>query len=157
MRTKEELKYMMKFYQIKSMPIYRKDGTFMGKIYQDLSYCHRDARAYYTRDEYAINAACEQIDAYIDAVKRFISKDMLTISGRYIDDWNPRYNKDEEWHGTMDEIFEQFYKANNRLRYCNGCHHDFNDNEAGRLYRLWCRWIDEGRSFALYYGDGVVD
>jgi hypothetical protein len=55
-------------------------------------------------------------------------------------------------------LFEQFYKLNNSLRYCNGSHYTFQDKEREQKYQEWLKSDDyEQKSFNLYYGNGVVD
>ncbi len=55
-------------------------------------------------------------------------------------------------------LFEQFYKLNNRLRYCNGSYYKFQDNEWEQKYQAWLKSDDyKKKSFDLYYGNGVVD
>jgi hypothetical protein len=55
-------------------------------------------------------------------------------------------------------IFEQFYKMNNRLRYCNGSYYKFNDKRWDEKYKQWLKSDDyKKKSFDLYYGNGIVD
>lgn len=56
------------------------------------------------------------------------------------------------------DVFEQFYKLNNRLRYCNGAYYKFQDEEWEKKYNEWLKSDDyKNKSFQLYYGNGVVD
>ena len=56
------------------------------------------------------------------------------------------------------DAFEQFYKLNNRLRYCNGSYYEFQDKEWQDAYREWLQSDDySSKSFNLFYGNGVVD
>lgn len=56
------------------------------------------------------------------------------------------------------DAFEQFYKLNNSLRYCNGSYYKFHDNELSNKYQEWLHSDDyKQKSFNLYYGNGVVD
>jgi len=56
------------------------------------------------------------------------------------------------------DLFEQFYKLNNRLRYCNGSYYKFQDKEWENKYQQWLKSDDyKKKSFNLYYGNGVVD
>ena len=59
--------------------------------------------------------------------------------------------------GTEDQMFEEFYKMNNTLRYCNGSHWQFIDDTQDDKYRDWVKNLDKMRHFNLYYGNGVVD
>ena len=62
--------------------------------------------------------------------------------------------------GDISEIglFEQFYKLNNSLRYCNGSYYEFQDKIVGQKYKEWLKSDDYNKkSFDLYYGNGVVD
>lgn len=55
-------------------------------------------------------------------------------------------------------LFEQFYKLNNSLRYCNGSHYEFQDQHWREKYQEWLKSDDyQRKSFDLYYGNGVVD
>lgn len=55
-------------------------------------------------------------------------------------------------------LFEQFCKINNSLRYCNGAFYKFQDYE---LHKLYMEWLDSddytSRAMDLYYGKGIVD
>lgn len=62
--------------------------------------------------------------------------------------------------GVSDiDIFEQFYKLNNSLRYCNGSYYKFNEQEWVDKYQAWLKSDDyKAKSFNLYYGkNGIVD
>lgn len=69
------------------------------------------------------------------------------------------FKRNEFIEGENDiEIFEQFYKLNNRLRYCNGAYYVFNESEWSDKYWEWIKSEDyKKKSFELYYGGGVVD
>ena len=55
-------------------------------------------------------------------------------------------------------LFEQFYKLNNSLRYCNGSYYTFQDKQWDKKYKEWLQSDDyKKKSFDLYYGNGVVD
>jgi hypothetical protein len=55
------------------------------------------------------------------------------------------------------DAFEQFYKLNNSLRYCNGSYYKFKDINWGNKYNQWLKSDDyKSKSFNLYYGRGVV-
>jgi hypothetical protein len=55
-------------------------------------------------------------------------------------------------------IFEQFYKLNNSLRYCNYSYYKFQDKEWDNKYQQWLNSNDyKKKSFDLYYGNGIVD
>jgi hypothetical protein len=59
---------------------------------------------------------------------------------------------------TEIDVFEQFYKLNNSLRYCNGSYYKFQDEQWENRYKSWLQSDDyKQKSFALYYGNGVVD
>lgn len=66
----------------------------------------------------------------------------------------------KEIEGENDiSIFEQFYKLNNRLRYCNGSYFKFQDNVWEQKYIDWLNSDDyKKKSFNLFYGEnGIVD
>ena len=72
---------------------------------------------------------------------------------------NSEIKKQEEINGISNiDIFEQFYKKNNQLRYCNGSYYKFQDIEWEHKYNEWLKSDDyKKKSFNLYYGGGVVD
>jgi hypothetical protein len=61
------------------------------------------------------------------------------------------------WEGTEDEIFNKFYKENNRLRYCNGTHYKFKWKIYEKRYDLWFDSLTKQKRFDMYYGNGTVD
>ena len=65
----------------------------------------------------------------------------------------------KEIEGTDEiDLFEQFYKLNNSLRYCNSSYYKFQDKEWENKYNQWLKSDDyKKKSFNLYYGNGVVD
>lgn len=65
----------------------------------------------------------------------------------------------EEIKGNNEiEIFENFYKLNNNLRYCNGSYYKFQDKTWEKKYENWLKSDDyKKKSFELYYGNGIVD
>jgi len=69
----------------------------------------------------------------------------------------PKYCKDLIWEGTEEEIFKRFYEENNTLRYCNGSHYQFKDNQIDLRYREWLKSLSRETRFKMYYGNGVVD
>jgi len=79
--------------------------------------------------------------------------------------WNPDKNYNSEITGQETitgendiEIFEQFYKKNNSLRYCNGSYYTFVSKDWTSKYHEWLDSDDYAqKSFELYYGNGVVD
>jgi len=56
------------------------------------------------------------------------------------------------------DLFIQFYKLNNSLRYCNGSCYTFIDPVMQHRYKEWIK-TDEFKKihFELYYGNGIVD
>ena len=68
--------------------------------------------------------------------------------------------RQEEVEGKDDiEIFENFYKLNNSLRYCNGSYYKFQSSDWQNRYNDWLKSDDyKKKSFNLFYGrGGVVD
>ena len=57
--------------------------------------------------------------------------------------------------GTKDEIFSEFYKRNNSLRYCNGSYWKFVDSDIEKEYRK--DFFPKHNTISNYYGNGVVD
>jgi len=65
--------------------------------------------------------------------------------------------KEIEFENNID-CFEQFYRLNNSLRYCNGNYYKFQDNIIEKDYKDWLKSDDyKKKSFNLYYGNGTVD
>lgn len=59
---------------------------------------------------------------------------------------------------TEMDLFIEFYKKNNRLRYCNGAYYKFKNKDTEIAYKKWLKSPEyEKISFQLYYGGGVVD
>jgi hypothetical protein len=71
----------------------------------------------------------------------------------------PEYKRSETLHSENDiDLFEQFYKKNNQLRYCNGHYYEFADANVKVRYKEWLNSDDyKAKSFNLYYGGGIVD
>ena len=173
--SKEELKYVMDYYDIPFVPIH-KDNKNMGKVTKDMKYV---GGAYVFNDGFkhlAFELAFEQVKDILE-LKELIDKPFKAtdIYHKEYDEWNypdveggeprhhvyPRTAAKEEEHeiegATMDEVFEKHYKANNSLRYCNGYYYKFKDEKVQKLYNLWDITMPEARSFWLYYGNGTVD
>ena len=150
--TKEELKYLMKFHEIEEMPVYCK-GQNVGEVNQSLKYRHGRS-GYLTRDEDAIELAIQQIDDFVK-FKQDVNKPFKAEVEDY-SDYKPT-GKKFIYEGTMDEVFERFYKANRTYRYCNGMYYKFTDKNVEHLYQLWNDSTPRSRSFDLYYANGIVD
>jgi len=73
--------------------------------------------------------------------------------------WESEIKKQKTIEADDDiAIFEEFYKMNNSLRYCNGSYYKFNDKQWQDKYNEWLKTDDyKSKSFNLYYGNGVVD
>jgi hypothetical protein len=87
------------------------------------------------------------------------NKSVVTESGfRYLNT-NPEYKHSEKLFAENEiDLFEQFYKKNNQLRYCNGSFYEFADNNVKARYKEWLQSDDyKAKSFNLYYGNGIVD
>jgi hypothetical protein len=87
------------------------------------------------------------------------NKSVVTESGfRYLNT-NPEYKHSEKLVAENEiDLFEQFYKKNNQLKYCNGHYYEFVDNNVKARYKEWLQSDDyKAKSFNLYYGGGIVD
>ena len=91
-------------------------------------------------------------------------KEKIFVKLDYYDQKNhidPRsvFKRHEFIEGENDfEIFEKFYKLNNRLKYCHGAYYAFNKTEWAKKYYEWRQSDDyKSKSFNLFYGGGVVD
>ena len=58
---------------------------------------------------------------------------------------------------SEDEIFEDFERKNNRLRYCNGSYYEFVEEEDKENFKKWKSSLSKSRNFELFYGNGTVD
>ncbi len=56
-----------------------------------------------------------------------------------------------------NNLFEEFYKKNNQLKYCNGAFYKFIDYKDQQKYSEWNKNLSHAKSFDLYYGKGIVD
>jgi hypothetical protein len=86
-------------------------------------------------------------------------KSVVTASGfRYQDSRSIITNTKDIKEETEIGLFEQFYKLNNSLRYCNGSYYKFQDKELEQKYNQWLQSPNyQSKSFELYYGNGIVD
>lgn len=83
--------------------------------------------------------------------------DYFTVVDRYRFISDIVSTKEIEFENNID-CFEQFYKLNNSLRYCNGSYYKFQDNTIEKDYKDWLKSDDyKKKSFNLYYGNGTVD
>jgi hypothetical protein len=87
------------------------------------------------------------------------NKSVVTESGfRYLDT-KPEFKRTETLVAENDiDLFEQFYKKNNQLRYCNGHYYEFANPQDTLRYKEWLQSDDfKDKHFNLYYGGGIVD
>lgn len=84
---------------------------------------------------------------------------VVTETGfRFLDTNSVIKNTKEISDKTDIGLFEQFYKLNNQLRYCNGSYYKFQNKEWEHFYNQWLKSDDyKKKSFSLYYGNGIVD
>jgi len=85
---------------------------------------------------------------------------VVTETGfRFLDTSSVITNTKDIEDTTEIGLFEQFYKLNNSLRYCNGSHYKFQDKQWEQKYHEWLKSDDyKKKSFNLFYGNnGVVD
>jgi hypothetical protein len=83
---------------------------------------------------------------------------MKTIKIEY---WNAQYKgakselvRTEEWPDT-DESFARFYDLNNQLKYCNGSHYKFVDDNVRERYSK--EFFPKHHTISNYYKGGIVD
>jgi len=81
---------------------------------------------------------------------------MQTLRAVFFDNYKPT-EKTKKFLGETDQIFEEFYKLNNSLRYCNGSYWKFMEQKTEQEYYDWLKSLSKERSFKLYYGNGIVD
>lgn len=152
--TPQEFQYLMKFHNLDVAPVMQ-NGNFYGFITEDLRYTHSHCLRYFESKAYATLLAIENLDNYIEQVKKLRSTDVVTVNAVYHD----THSADEvhQYSGTYDQVFESLQRYNNRMRYCNGCYAEFEDKEVKALYRIWQVVLPESRSFDMYYQGGIVD
>jgi hypothetical protein len=75
--------------------------------------------------------------------------------------WNAAYRgakselvRTEDWPDT-EESFVKFYDLNNSLKYCNGCHYMFVDEDVNERYRK--EFFQKHHTIDNYYKGGIVD
>ena len=75
--------------------------------------------------------------------------------------WNAAYRgpkselvRTEDWPDT-EESFVKFYDLNNSLKYCNGCHYMFVDEDVNERYRK--EFFPKHHTIDNYYKGGIVD
>lgn len=170
---RQEFQYLCDFYKIKEVPLFYK-GSFCGCVTRDCKYNRHNAFRTYNKDVYAIEAAYESIHKVIELLQEINKEtEVAVLDVQQRDTWEyddgsgyvthhvyPRTVKTSKtviFSGTLDSIFERFDKANNNLRYCNGHWFEFEDKKVDEKYRMWLKMIPYGRSFDMYYGDGIVD
>ena len=151
--NREELKYLLTFYELDRMPIFY-DDIFVGYVTKELRY-ERGGCRYFDCDQTAIRYAILQIKDYISAFLKFRSDDIISLIVERYSDY--KVISEETFSGTYDKIFEQVEYANDHLRYCNGSYYKFKDKTNEKLSKLWYLSISKSRSMDIYYGNGTVD
>ena len=75
--------------------------------------------------------------------------------------WNAAYRgakselvRTEDWPDT-EESFVKFYDLNNSLKYCNGSHYMFVDEDVNEKYRK--EFFPKHHTIDNYYKGGIVD
>ena len=75
--------------------------------------------------------------------------------------WNAAYKgakselvRTEDWPDT-EESFVKFYDLNNSLKYCNGSHYMFVDEDVNERYRK--EFFQKHHTIDNYYKGGIVD
>lgn len=152
--TTQEFQYLMKFHNLDVAPVMQ-NGNFYGFITEDLRYTHKHCLRWFEYKDYAIQLAIENLDNFIEQVKKLRSKDVVTVNVVYHDTHSA--DKVHQYSGTYDQVFEQLERYNNRMRYCNGYYAEFEDKEVKALYCMWQEVLPESRSFDMYYQGGIVD
>ena len=152
MERETRIKEFMSKYGLNKLPLYCDGGRYVGYLDENLSYTK--GHFYYLKDR---------------NIELLVAVDMLPIIENIIKIWNKPisvnvlkcvdYKKSavEEWKGTFDEVCEKLYVLNNKLRYCNGDYYQFEDKDMQSNFRIWYDLIPSARSFAIYYGNGIVD
>ena len=178
--TNEELIYTMRFYGIDKVPTFDGKRHYCGDVVLSkdgkLSYEEKYGAWRWNDKSFAFIMARENINEVIelnDALKRPASVTAVYRVSEYTWEYADKEGgpivhhvypttvvteTEDVWEGeTLDEVFVRMYKANNSLRYCNGHSYHFKDNAVAEQYHLWNLTMSHGRSFDLYYGNGVVD
>ena len=87
------------------------------------------------------------------------NESMVTESGFRFRDTSSVITDTKDIEDTTEiGLFEQFYKLNNSLKYCNVSYYKFQDQQWEQKYQEWLKSDDyKKKSFNLYYGNGIVD
>lgn len=163
----QELQYLMQYYHIDAIPVFYKNW-YMGKVTKSLEYDTYNTLHQYTKTEYAIERACEEIHDIVSIIKNwnkpikvaveFHSTERVTVTAKsgLIYEAERDTVKERVFEGTFDKVCERLEKANNSFRYCNGTYYEFKDEKMRNNYRYWRHLIPFARSFDLYYPDSTV-
>ncbi len=91
-------------------------------------------------------------------IEQWSNYKLYTIHNWYINDELFLYkNHPTDEFNPKEEIFKRFDKANNKLRYCNGSHYKFVDENLHREYIEWYDSLSKSEKLDMYYGNGIVD
>ena len=85
------------------------------------------------------------------------NKSVVTETGYRYFDTKSVIIEEIEVEGTEEEIFKDFDRKNNSLRYCNGSCYTFKDSSIKNRYIEWYKSLPESTRFQMYYGNGIVD
>lgn len=99
--------------------------------------------------------AYEQIETYVETIKKINSKEEVDVEVIYFNDY--KESKRETWHGTLTDIFTRFDRANNSLRYCNGSYYKLVKESDEELRGIWYSTNNWYTNFNNYYLGGIVD
>lgn len=155
---KERFVQFMEKYNLEKLDLYaRENMSFLGTLSKELKY----ERA----DFYYINL---QGDELINECLRYAVRSMnlaeevlenlhteTEIEAGYYNDYKLKETVTRK--GTLDSIFENYDRDNNRLRYCNGSYYKFVDSHYRDLFYIWRDMNDYMRNFNNYYLGSIVD
>lgn len=170
----QTFQYLCDFYKLSAVPIFEGE-SYRGSITRNLEYNYQGAPRYFVNKDYAIYLAFQQIQnviALLGELQEVTTLTFVCVNETQTWDYDDNDGMGVRHHvypktivkktytthtDTLDALFADLEKINNRHRYCNGISYSLEDSNAQRKYRLWQRIIPYARSFELFYGNGVVD
>lgn len=158
MSNRQEVIDFIKKHKIDKFPLFYDNKDFVGYLTDELKY-KKDAYAPYLTatgtkaDEVAMSIAIENMPIVTELYEKWNTEMELVVE--YYNDY--KKSREEVFKGTLDSIFEQLDKANNRLRYCNGSYYNLADKHYETLMMFWFKYIPFSRSFNNFYLGSFVD
>lgn len=152
----KEIKAFMAEHNLKSLPVLYKND-WLGDLTNEMKY-KRGFGAYLTAigtkaDKQAVELVYKSLPTIKEVFDKWDKEILITVV--YYSDYKPE--KESEWEGTLNDVFNRLDRANNSLRYCNGMYYKIKGVHAEELFRFWQHLIPFMQSFNNYYLGSYVD